>query len=261
MIIHSVLVGIGFGMLFNVFDKYNPRTVLTSIFLLVLNCWVLLTQLGVVGVNLDLEQKQADKRGPSLWMSEADQSSFSWSFGLAAFVLLFVLVALNILVWCVYPRKHAALEESRRAESLSEQQRIELTRLHRTADPSRDTDLSSLDVGTYDPRSADAMTEGNQSEDNHISSFKMSAAGMKLEEGELYDRRTAVFQSDPRTAVDENLSRVSSRMSSVRSSNGVSGAFDRERNRTYIIKKGQSHITPQTVVSVHFLLEKLSCVR
>lgn len=128
MTVHTAIVGCGFGMLFNVFDKQSPRTVLSSVCLLVLNCefhhwafitfflqihlfihtgWVLLTQLGVVGVNLDLEKKQTGIQSTNTWMSEADQSSLSWSFGLAAFALLFVLIALNILVWCVYPRKWA----------------------------------------------------------------------------------------------------------------------------------------------------------
>ncbi|KAL5961430.1 hypothetical protein TSMEX_010831 [Taenia solium] len=214
-------------------------------------------------------------------MSEADQSSLSWSFGLAAFVLLFVLIALNILVWCVYPRKerggrlltqawtwptskdlpcclsqnssyrHVAPQESRRVGRLSAQQEMELTRLHhQAADPSRDTDLSSLDVGTYDPRSADVVSEGNVSEGMPTSSIEMSAAVVKLREDVEHVRGTASHQPDPRTAVDVNFSRVSSRMSSVRSSNGQgSSGFVRERNRTYVIKKGQNQPVQQTVPS------------
>ncbi|CDS36327.1 conserved hypothetical protein [Echinococcus multilocularis] len=270
MIAHAALVGSGFGMLFNVFDRHSPRIVFNSICLLVLNCWVLLTQLGVVGVNLDLEKKQAEISGASMWISEADQSCLSWSFGLSAFALFFVLSALNILVWCVYPRKErggrlltqawtwptirdlpcclarnsvhrrVALQEAQRAESLSTRQQIELTHPHhQTADPSRDTDLSSLDVATYDPRSADAVSRENMNE--------ISAAGVKLEEDVKYEKGAALYRPDPRTAIDVNFSRVSSRMSSVRSSNrqGSSG-FVRARNRTYIIKKGQNQLLQQT---------------
>ena len=66
---------------------------------------MLVTQLGVVGVNVDLEKKQTIVRGEDTWLSDTRQSTLSWSYGLAAFSLLFVLIALNILVWCVYPRK------------------------------------------------------------------------------------------------------------------------------------------------------------
>ncbi|KAL5105974.1 hypothetical protein TcWFU_010084 [Taenia crassiceps] len=291
-------------MLLNVFDKYKPRTVLSSVCLLVLNCWVALTQLGVVGVNLDLEKKQSVIRDASTWILEADQSCLSWSFGLAAFVLFFVLIALNILVWCVYPRKGngnalAAMttltyflslcimqkwkekvmerggrlltrawtwptgkdlpcclsqnssyrQESRRAKSFSAQQQMKLTRFHhQTADSSRDTDLSSLDVGTYDPRSADVVSEGNVSGGIPISSAEISTAAAKLGEDVEHGRGATSHQHDPRTAVDVNFSRVSSHMSSVRSSNGDSSGFVRARNLTYVIKKGQNQPVQQTVI-------------
>ena len=64
-----------------------------------------MTQLGVVGVNVDLEKKQTVARGEDTWLAETRHSTLSWSYGLAAFSLLFDLIALNILVWCVYPRK------------------------------------------------------------------------------------------------------------------------------------------------------------
>ncbi|EUB57136.1 hypothetical protein EGR_08020 [Echinococcus granulosus] len=276
MIAHAALVGNGFGMLFNVFDKHSPRIVFTSICLLVLNCWVLLTQLGVVGVNLDLEKKQAEISGASMWISEADQSCLSWSFGLSAFVLFFVLIALNILVWerggrlltqawtwptirdlpCCLARnsvhRRGALQEAQRAGSLSTRQQIELTQPHhQTADPSRDTDLSSLDVATYDPRSADVVSRENMNESAPISATEISAAGVKLDEYVKYEKGAALYQPDPRTSIDVNFSRVSSRMSSVRSSirQGSSG-FVRARNRTYIIKKGQNQPLQQTVIRI-----------
>lgn len=65
-------------------------------------------------------------------------------------------------------------------------------------------------------------SEGNASEGIPVSPAEISAAVVKMGEDVVHERRTTSHQPDPRIAVDENFSRVSSRMSSVRSSNGVS---------------------------------------
>ncbi|VDL16011.1 unnamed protein product [Hymenolepis diminuta] len=252
MILYMALVSCGLLILFGAVDKRRPRTVMISVVLVVLICWVLITQLGLVGVNIDLEKKQTEIRGTDAWMSETKFSGLSWSYGLSAFALFFVLIALNILVWCVYPRKESGgrlLEQawhwpanndlpcclargtSYRQITLREnldshfQQHqscpsppVKLTTYQpNVVSPSGVTDISSLDVVTYDPRSADAFSDNDRSAPVPPAESKDDLIESLKEKGQIEERSSLQIR-DPRTAVDLNFSRVSSRMSSVRSS-------------------------------------------
>ncbi|VEL09130.1 unnamed protein product [Protopolystoma xenopodis] len=46
--------------------------------------------------------------GQSEWLSNLQENSLSWSYGIAACALLCLLCALTILSWCVYPRRIVA---------------------------------------------------------------------------------------------------------------------------------------------------------
>ncbi|KAL7055187.1 hypothetical protein AAHC03_024433 [Spirometra sp. Aus1] len=100
-----IVMGICVAWLLNIADPYRPDLVMVSLGGLAFIAWLSLTVLGVFGVNTDLEKKEFQRRGQSAWLVELDQCSLSWCYGLAAMSLLLSLVSLNILLWCVYPRK------------------------------------------------------------------------------------------------------------------------------------------------------------
>uniref|UniRef100_A0A0X3PQ54 Uncharacterized protein n=1 Tax=Schistocephalus solidus TaxID=70667 RepID=A0A0X3PQ54_SCHSO len=100
-----IVMGICVAWLLDVADSYRSDLVMASLVSLAFIAWLLLTVLGVFGVNTDLEKKEFRRRGQSAWLSDLDQCSLSWCYGLAALSLLLALVSLNILLWCVYPRK------------------------------------------------------------------------------------------------------------------------------------------------------------
>ena len=101
-----------------------------------------------------------------------------------------------------------------------------------------DRDVSSQDVVSYDPRSTDEVIGPvprvmlllllkrirTYSELFALQSEVISSGGVRAISNMMnYDEGSTSPQGhDPRTAVDWNFSRVSSRMSSVRSSSGVS---------------------------------------
>uniref|UniRef100_A0A158QIU9 MARVEL domain-containing protein n=1 Tax=Rodentolepis nana TaxID=102285 RepID=A0A158QIU9_RODNA len=260
MILYVGLIGCGLSMLFGVVDKRKSKSVIISVVLMVFICWVLITQLGVVGINIDLEKKQAEIRGMDTWLTETKSSALSWSYGLAAFALLFVLIALNILVWCVYPRKVPGgrlLEQAWHwpanndlpcclagsthnrwmdAQELSKFNKQD-SHIHQqqtyspfsptpmeliTCQPnnvgaSEVTDITSFDVATYNPRSSDSFS-------NEARGFSAPPAEAKdnliesLMEKQHTEGRHSSQSQDPRTTADLKFSRVSSRMSSIRSS-------------------------------------------
>lgn len=150
--------------------------------------------------------------------------------------------------------REMVLQETMRSGSLSSHRqpyspRLELTTFQRnTSSPFDETCIASNDVATYDPRPADSTcvmffllihcfnsslaleqtysvsfillksvdaisalmsSPSPPKDDDLIDSFR--------EQDQVEDRSTSQYH-DPRTAVDLNLSRVSSRMSSVRSS-------------------------------------------
>uniref|UniRef100_A0A5K3FCQ7 Conserved plasma membrane protein n=2 Tax=Mesocestoides corti TaxID=53468 RepID=A0A5K3FCQ7_MESCO len=258
MIVYTVLFGCGLAMLLNVLDKQRPKTVLSSIYLSIVVIWISVTVLGLVGINVDLEKKQTRARGVDTWLAETDQSNLSWSYGLEAFALLFTLIALNILVWCVYPRKERggkllkeawncpteddlpccfsrrpyremAVQEAstmRRSTGSLRSQRaidhIERQRLQQMehqqhqqtqrVDVSENGDVSSVDVVTYDPRSADIVSEQGPS------SFATDRQPLA---GDAYINETIIPKHDPRIYVEPSFNRASSRLSSVRSANEV----------------------------------------
>ncbi|KAM3182352.1 hypothetical protein ACTXT7_012566 [Hymenolepis weldensis] len=95
---------------------------------------------------------------------------------------------------------------------------VELTTYQRNVvSPSGVTDISSLDVVTYDPRSADAFSNNDRSAAVPPAESKDDLIESLREKGQT-EGRSPLQVRDPRTAVDLNFSRVSSRMSSVRSS-------------------------------------------
>nr|CDS32898.1 conserved hypothetical protein [Hymenolepis microstoma] len=253
MILYVALVCCGLSILFGVFDKRQSKFVVLSLVLVVFICWVLITQLGVVGINIDLEKKQTEIRGFDTWLMETKFSELSWSYGLAAFALFFVLIALNILVWgpggrlieqawqwpgtndlpcCLAGsttyRRMAMQENLKFNNQGSHFQRHQayspfspspmelIAEQHNNVSAGGVTDITSLDVLTYYPGSADSFNNDARSSSALPAESRDNLIESLIEKNEAEGEYSSQAQ-DPRTTVDLNFSRVSNRMSGVRS--------------------------------------------